>query len=180
MKYFPSLETDRLFLKPLSLDDVDLIFSLRSDPESMKFIERPLMASKEEAISLVERVLELMKQKEAFHWTIFLKSNNVRLGNITFWNLSEENKRGELGFMLLRNFQSNGYMNESVQAVSNWIFEYLKFNSIEAHTRPENVACKIVLEKNGFNQEANLSQNVYFDDRFWNTLIFTKLKKEEV
>ena len=40
---FPNLETERLLLRRVDENDVNEIFALRSNPETMKYIPRPLL-----------------------------------------------------------------------------------------------------------------------------------------
>ena len=48
---FKNLETERLFLRRISETDVEEILKLRSNPETMKFIPRPLVKTKDEAMA---------------------------------------------------------------------------------------------------------------------------------
>ncbi len=40
--HFPTLESERLMLRRADFNDVNEIFEMRSDPEMMKYIPRPL------------------------------------------------------------------------------------------------------------------------------------------
>ena len=51
---FPNLETQRLRLRRLQIKDVDETLALRSNPEIMKYIPRPLITTKEEALKFIE------------------------------------------------------------------------------------------------------------------------------
>ena len=41
---FPVIETERLLLRRITNDDVNEVFELRSNPETMKYIPRPLVS----------------------------------------------------------------------------------------------------------------------------------------
>jgi len=47
---FPELETKRLQLRRADVNDVNEFFALRSDPNIMKYIPRPVATSHEEAL----------------------------------------------------------------------------------------------------------------------------------
>ncbi|MDR6967683.1 RimJ/RimL family protein N-acetyltransferase [Flavobacterium arsenatis] len=47
---FPILETERLLFRRVSKNDVKEILELRSNPETMKYIPRPLLKTIEDAI----------------------------------------------------------------------------------------------------------------------------------
>ena len=53
---FPNLETQRLKLRRLKITDVNEILALRSNPEIMKYIPRPLITTKEEALEFIARM----------------------------------------------------------------------------------------------------------------------------
>lgn len=46
---FPVLETENLILRQIHLDDDNEVFEIRSNPETMKFIPRPLVETIEDA-----------------------------------------------------------------------------------------------------------------------------------
>ena len=53
---FTVLTTERLVLRKLSLEDVDAVFALRSDPEAMRYVPRPLAKDRDEAVAIAGRV----------------------------------------------------------------------------------------------------------------------------
>ena len=52
---FPTLETARLLLRRIHVDDIEEIFILRSDPIINKNSLRPLITKKEEALDFIKK-----------------------------------------------------------------------------------------------------------------------------
>ena len=53
---FKNLETERLLLRRLNKDDVNEVLELRGNPETMKFIPRPLAKTKEDAMVHIDMI----------------------------------------------------------------------------------------------------------------------------
>jgi ribosomal-protein-alanine N-acetyltransferase len=57
---FPILETERLVLRRTTLDDADDYFFLRSSPEAMKHICKPLHTSIEDTKTMIYKINEMI------------------------------------------------------------------------------------------------------------------------
>lgn len=169
------LRTKRLLARPILMEDVDFIFSIRSDENTMRYIERPVMHDISEAVSLCANILEMCREKKVWFWIIENSINKAKVGSITIWNIDTDNNRAELGFMMHKSYTQMGYMKEAGKQVCNFAFEALGLHSVEAHTRPENVASIKTLESLGFTKDGCLRQNVFFNEKYWDTCIFTRL-----
>jgi len=55
---FPFIETERLILDEVNDGDVNEVFELRSNPETMKYIPRPLVKSHEDALEHIKMIKE--------------------------------------------------------------------------------------------------------------------------
>jgi [ribosomal protein S5]-alanine N-acetyltransferase len=172
---FPNLETNRLILRRLSAEDVLEIFALRSDKEVMKYIPRPLAKSIEDAQAHIALIDEKIESNEGINWAITLKDNPKLIGIIGHYRIKPEHFRAEIGYMLLPEYQGKGIISEAIKEVVNYGFEVMKLHSIEAIIDPENNASEKVLQKNGFVKEAHLKENEYYEGRFLDTVIYSKL-----
>jgi ribosomal-protein-alanine N-acetyltransferase len=61
---FPQLETDRLQLTRTNVDHVNELLKMRSDPEVMKFIPRPMARTAEEIIEFIAAIDEKISNHE--------------------------------------------------------------------------------------------------------------------
>ncbi|MFT3795982.1 GNAT family N-acetyltransferase [Flavobacterium sp.] len=174
---FTELETERLLLRRVDGNDVDQVFKLRSDPETMKFIPRPLVANKEEAMEHIRMIEDKVLSGEGINWAITLKGDPKLLGIIGHYRIKPEHHRAEIGYMLDPDHQGKGIITEAIKPVLAYGFDHMKLHSIEAIIDPRNIGSALVLEKNGFVREAHLRENEFFDGRFLDTVIYSLLKR---
>ena len=175
---FKNLESERLLLRQLTLEDADEVFALRGNPENMQFIPRPILQSKEEAIALINTINSKIETNEGINWAITEKPNNKLLGFLGHYRIQWENNRSEIGYMLLPEAQGRGIITEAVKLIVEYGFDHMKMHSLEAVIAPENYASAKVLEKNGFIKEGHLRENEYFDGQYWDSVIYSLLKKD--
>lgn len=174
---FPNLETERLFLRRVDITDVNEIFALRSDKETMKYIPRPLVKTKEDAMAHIAMIDEKIENNEGINWAITLKNSPKLIGIIGHYRIKPEHFRAEIGYMLLPEYHGRGIIAEAIKETVNYGFEIMKLHSIEAIIDPENFASESVLQKSGFVKEAHLKENEYYEGRFLDTVIYSILNK---
>ena len=174
---FHNLETERLLLRRVVIEDVNEIFALRSDQEVMKYIPRTLVKTTEDALAHIAMIDEKIDSNEGINWAITLKNNPRLIGLIGHYRIRPEHFRAEIGYMLLPEYHGKGIISEAIQGVVKYGFDKMKLHSIEAIIDPENFASEKVLQKNGFVKEAHLTDNEYFEGRFLDTVIYSILNK---
>lgn len=174
---FPIIETERLVLRQITNDDVNEIFELRSNPETMKYIPRPLVKTIEDALEHIATIEEKIVLNEGINWGITLKGNDRLFGIIGFYRMQPENFRSEIGYMLLPEFHGKGIITEAVQRLITYGFDDLKLHSIEAVIDPENFASEKVLQKCNFIKEAHLKESQFYEGKFLDKVIYSLLNK---
>ena len=174
---FPNLETERLQLRRIVIEDYNEIFSLRSNKEIMKYIPRPLAITKEEAIEHIAIIDSRIENNEGINWAIMLKNDSKLIGIIGHYRLKPEHYRAEIGYMLLPEYHGKGIMTEAINEVVNYGFDVMKLHSIEALIDPRNLASENVLQKNGFIKEAHFIENEYYEGQFLDSVVYSILNK---
>jgi ribosomal-protein-alanine N-acetyltransferase len=174
---FPNLETERLVLRRVNENDVNEIFALRSNPETMKYIPRPLVKSIDDALEHIAMIDTKIDTNEGINWAITYKDNPKLIGIIGHYRIKPENFRAEVGYMLLPEYNGKGIITEAVQEVVKYGFNEMKLHSIEAIIDPENFGSEKVLQKCGFVKEAHLRENEFYEGRFLDTVIYSILNK---
>lgn len=172
---FPELHTERLLLRRFTLDDQENIFELRSNPEVMKYIPRPIAVTIDDAIDHIEKILTMIDSNEGINWGVVEKSSRKLIGSIGIFRIVKENHRGEVGYILNPRWHGKGIMNEALNAVLEYGFEKIKLHSIEAIIAPENTASARLLEKNLFRKEAFFKENCFFQGKFYDSVVYSKV-----
>ena len=170
MEPFPTLNTARLTLRALNVDDANAMHRLRSNREVMRLLDRPMTQSAEEATQLIEQVFESQEQGTAIMWAMTLKDDPTMIGCICFVRIESEHSRTEVGYLLDPEFHRQGLMSEALTRVIEFGFGELEFHKIMACTNPLNEASIGLLEKHGFTREACYRQHYFWNGKFIDTI----------
>lgn len=175
---FPILKTERLLLRHVNVNDADAILSLRSNDEVMKYIPRPYLKTKEEALELIAMFDDKIENGIGINWGIcFLDEPEKLIGIIGHYRLKPEHFRAEVGYMIFPEYNGKGIVSEALQKVIEYGFKEMKLHSIEAILDPENKGSEKVLLKNGFVKEGHFIENEYYEGRFLDSLVYSLLNK---
>jgi ribosomal-protein-alanine N-acetyltransferase len=175
---FPNLETKRLSLRQVNINDVEAILSLRSNDEVMKYIPRPYLKNKEEAMALIAMFDDKIENGIGINWGItYLDEPDKLIGIIGHYRIKPEHFRAEVGYMLFPDHKGKGIVSEALKKVVEYGFNEMKLHSIEAILDPKNKGSEKVLLKNGFVKEAHLIENEYYEGHFLDTMIYSILNK---
>lgn len=175
---FPILKTKRLVLRRVDANDADIILAIRSNDDVMKYIPRPYLKNKEEALELITMFDDKIENGIGINWGItFLEEPEKLLGIIGLYRIKPEHYRAEVGYMLHPKYNGNGITSEALQKVVEYGLKQMQLHSIEAILDPENKGSEKVLLKNGFVKEGHFIENEYYEGRFLDTLIYSLLNK---
>lgn len=174
---FQNLESERLLLRQITPDDVNEIFALRSNPETMKYIPRPLATTKDDAMGHIKMIQDKIVSNEGINWAITEKGNPKMIGIIGHYRIRWEHFRSEIGYMLLPEHQGKGIITEAIQLLVDYGFNEMNMHSLEAIIDPENTASARVLEKNNFVKEAHFKENEFYDGKFLDAVVYSLLNK---
>jgi ribosomal-protein-alanine N-acetyltransferase len=174
---FPILKSSKIILRKITEDDTDNIFELRSNPQTMRFIPRPLATTKQDAVDLITLMNDKIIANTDINWAITLPDNDDLIGIIGHYRIDHENFRSEIGYILNPNFHNKGIVTAAIKLVLQYGFINLQLHSVEARINPNNFASEKVLLKNGFIKEAHLIENEFFEGKFIDTVIYSLLKK---
>ena len=173
---FPILTAERVVLRQVRDSDAAFVFDMRSNPEVMKYVDKPLMKSIAEAEEFVTRVTFAFEQNLGITWAVALRESEQMIGTIGFWRIDNFNHRAEVGYTLHPDFQGKGLMQEAFRKMLDYGFEKLHFHSVEGNVNPDNAQSIGLLERNGFVREALFRENYYFDGLFLDSAIYSLLR----
>ncbi|MCE0521370.1 MAG: GNAT family N-acetyltransferase [Methylacidiphilales bacterium] len=162
----PTLETERLFLRPLALSDAKELQSLAGDftiADTTLNIAHPYPDGlAEEWISTHPAKYE---QEESATFAITLKDGGNLIGVVGLIS-TKRFRRGELGYWITKQFWNQGYATEAARSVVQFGFSQLVLHKIEATHLSRNPASGKVMKKLGFVQEGILRDHIIKWDRF--------------
>jgi ribosomal-protein-alanine N-acetyltransferase len=175
---YPVLETPRLILRQPTLADAPDVFIMRSDPEVMRFIPRPLAQSIADVEALINMINDFAAKNERINWAMEWKETGAVIGFIGYVNLKPEHARGEVGYSLARTWHRKGIMKEALKEVVRYGFEGIGFHSIEAILDVENTPSALLLESVGFRKEALFIEDFLDRGEFRTSAHYGLLRRE--
>ena len=144
---FPILTTKRLTLRQLEVNDFQAIFSLRSDTEINKLLNRKTAQTPDDARHFIHTVNENIHKKNSLYWAISFSDKKELVGTICLYCFSDADQKCEIGYELLTNFQGQGIMQEALEKVIEFAFNTIKVQKIEAFFHRDNLRSAKLLEK---------------------------------
>ena len=174
---FPILESERLCFRKLTPEDAPEILVLRGNPETMKFIPRPLATNIEEAQAHIKIINDKIDENIDINWAVTEKGSDKCIGIMGFYRTQPEHYRTELGYMIAPEHWGKGYVTEAVKTLLNFAFNSLNLHSIEAVIDSRHKASERVLQKAGFEREAHFKENFYYNNEFTDTVMYGLLKR---
>ncbi len=159
-----TLETDRLWLRPCEMAEVEQVQRLFPQWEVVRLLNGKLpWPFPDDGVvkHYVNDKLPAMERGEEFHWTLRLKTApEIVIGSIGLF-LSGENNRG---FWLAPEWSGRGLMTEAVVAVTNFWFEELGMERLRAPKAVANVGSRRISEKTGM-RVVELKESDYVSGR---------------
>jgi ribosomal-protein-alanine N-acetyltransferase len=177
-KTFPVLESDRLIFREFVRSDSEDLFFIRSNDQIMEFMDTDKHLSVLESEFLITQIEESFRNQTGINWAIVEKSTNRLIGYFGFWRIMKDHCRAEIGFALKSEFWGEGFMSESLKRLLDFGFKDFRIHSIEANINPANENSKLLLEKNGFKQEAYFRENYFFNGKFIDSIIYSLLEPD--
>ena len=144
------IETTRLIIKPISPNHLELLHSLYSDPEVMRYHGHG-PKTPEEVQELASKMLNHQEKHGFGSGNIFEKETGAFVGRagLIYVDLQDDQPDIEVGYLLFKPYWNKGYATELATALLNWGFSNLAVNKLVANVRSENSGSINVLKKIG-------------------------------
>jgi RimJ/RimL family protein N-acetyltransferase len=147
------LNTERLFLRELTLDDAPFILTLLNEPSFLLYINDKNVRSLEDARQyMLNGPMASYKRNGFGLYLVELKESAVPIGLCGLLK-RDELPDADIGFAFLPDFWNKGFAFESANAVMNDARERLGLNRVLAIVQPDNNASIKLLEKLGMRFE---------------------------
>jgi ribosomal-protein-alanine N-acetyltransferase len=178
---FPTLDTQRLVLRELTVADAEHVFGFFSDPEVMQFYDCEAFKTVEEAKALIRRFCQWFVNQNGIRWGIALKSEpQVIIGTCGLFGWNQHARQATLGYELARRHWRRGLMTEAVRALMDHAFRELDMHRIRATVVTANVASARLLEGLSFQKEGLLRDAQFVNGKFDNLFSYALLRSEWV
>ncbi len=174
----PPLETERLLLRRLAVDDVLDLHAYACDPEVARLTTWEPHASTEASRAFINAVLAKYAAGDIAPWGIVLKAEGRLVGTSGFVYWNPQHGRAEVGCALARRLWGRGLMTEAVRRACAFGFEVMGCNRIEALCLPENVASARLMEKVGMRFEGVLRECAWTRGPYRDRRLYSVLRRQ--
>jgi ribosomal-protein-alanine N-acetyltransferase len=178
MPNMPKLSTQRLRLRPFSLQDAPVVAELCGAWEiaaTTGTIPHPYDQSMaEEWIGTHQPRFDA---GEAVSFAIARLEDRQLVGAIGI-HINKNHRSAEIGYWIGTPFWNHGYATEAARAVIAYGFDELALNRIQARHMTKNLASGRVMEKAGMTFEGTLRQSLYRWDAFQDAAMYSILREE--
>ena len=140
------IETERLLLRPLTLDDADAVFEWAGDPVVNRYMPYPVHGSVRDA----EKWISSLGDKNEFCFCLKDSGKVIGAGSVVYDGACDAY---ELGYNLNRRYWGMGYATEAAGALIQWARENLGAHDFIGCHATANKASGNVLRKCGFQFE---------------------------
>jgi RimJ/RimL family protein N-acetyltransferase len=142
------LETERLTLRRLTIEDLPALNAIVCDDETMYAFEGAW--SEEESMAGLQEQFDHYEKYGYGRWAAVLKSTGEIIGicGIQWWDAGGRDVP-EIGYLFNKRFWHNGYALEAAIACKHYGFEHLGFDELYSTIRDTNTASLNVAIRNG-------------------------------
>lgn len=174
----PTLETDRLILRKVTLNDVEDMFSYGSDEDVSKYVTWETHQSLSDTKEFVEFILNQYKMGKIAPWGIEHKESGKFIGTIDFVWWEPKHKSAEIGYVISKEFWGKGLTTEAAKGLISFGFEKMDLVRIQARCFLENIGSKRVMEKTGMSLEGIIRRGMFAKGEHRDLRLYSILKEE--
>ncbi|MDK2801916.1 MAG: GNAT family N-acetyltransferase [Oscillospiraceae bacterium] len=144
------IETDRLYLRELTLADFNDLCKMLQDEEVMYAYEHAF--SDDQVRNWLNLQIRRYKKDGIGLWGVIHKETDMMIGQCGL-TIQEcfGNKVVEIGYIYQKEYWNKGYAVESAKACKVYAFEKLKIKEVYSIIRDTNISSQKVAKKNGMN-----------------------------
>lgn len=173
------LQTARLVLRELRLDDWTFARALDTDPEIVRYQTNDVL-DEAGTKQYLERSINAAAERPrtTFDLAITLPADDRYLGRAGFKIERPEHREAQVWFQLRRDQWGHGYASEALRAVLALAFDHARVHRVYGDCDPRNLASARVMEKAGMIREAHLRENWWLKGEWCGSFIYAVLEDE--
>ncbi len=149
----PSLETERLLLRPLRVTDSADMYDYAKRSDVTTYLLWSPHPSERYTTDYLKYVEKRYAMGEFYDWAVVEKESGRMIGTCGFTSFDFPHNGAQIGYVLHPDFHGKGYGTEAARRVLRFGFEELSLHRIEARFMQGNEASLHVMEKLGMRLE---------------------------
>jgi ribosomal-protein-alanine N-acetyltransferase len=149
------LETERLILRPLTLDDIGILAAIYADPDVMRYFDGT--RTQDDTRQRVERIMAQYARTGVDFLATVYKENGQFIGRCgLLWQVLDGVQEVEVAYMIAKQYWGQGLATEAARALKEHGFRDHGFQRLVSIIHPDNAASIRVAEKNGMQNERDV------------------------
>jgi RimJ/RimL family protein N-acetyltransferase len=173
------LESDRVLLRPLQLDDEEVLQLIAND-DSLWIYGLQDLSKPGELNKYIRKALEDRDNETTAVWAIIDKKTNKMAGCTRLAEISWKDERGQIGWTWIgRDFQGSGLNKEMKFLILSYGFEVLGLNRIEFKADERNHQSRQALLSIGAMREGILRQHMKIHNGYIRNTVFYSILASE-
>ncbi len=174
----PTINTERIILRRISIDDIDDMYEYSSDGNVTKYLTWSPHPDKEYTHEYINYLQSRYRTGDFYDWGIILRSENKMIGTCGFTRFDYVNNSAEIGYVLNSAYHGKGIAAEASAKVVEFGFKRLGLNRIECKYIIGNDASRRVMEKNGMTFEGVRREGMLIKGKYRDIGICSLLRSE--
>ena len=171
------LETDRLILRDMSLEDECAFVAMSQDVKYQRFYdESDCEPNKYRELTQLFVAQALEVPRRSFQLVVESKDSGKFIGTVCL--RLEGERQASMGFAFSREIQGKGLSIEASEALADFGFSELGIHRIYAETISKNLAAIKLCKSMGMKQEACFKDHRFFKGQWWDTVVLAVLRSE--
>jgi len=132
------IDSGRLFLREMTMDDFDALYKVLADKEIMQHY--PYTFDEERVRAWIQRNMDRYEKFGFGLWAVCLKETGEMIGDcgLTLQNIEGE-MLPEIGYHIRADQQRKGYAREAAAAVRDWAFANTDYPALYSYSKYTNV-----------------------------------------
>lgn len=175
----PTLETKRLILRELHIDDAEDIFAYAKKKHISEYtLWEPHQSLEDSETFISDYVQSSYEDGAPEPFAIVEKKSRRVIGTVGCFWVSKTNRHMELAYALNDEFWGQGLVVEAAQAVIDYCFSFFEVDRIQCRCKVQNIASFRVMEKLNFTYEGVLRNAIYHRECSWDLKVTSLLLEE--
>ena len=165
-KRIPTLQTERLILRKLSVSDYNDMYEYTHIESVTDYVTWYPHPDRDYTKQYLQIVQEQYRNGEFFDWAVILRSENKMIGTCGFTSFDTQHNCGEIGYVINPAYAYHSYATEAAKEVIRFGFLNLNLHRIYARYMDGNTASRRVMDKCGMIYEGCARSSMLVKDKY--------------
>ncbi len=174
----PTLSSNRLDLRKIAISDAKDMFEYARVPSVSRFTLWAPHRNISETLEFIKHIIRSYRSCDSEDWGIVYRPEGKFIGTIGFFNWDEINKKAEIHYALSNKYAGMGLMTEAIKTVTDFGFDKMRLNRIEARCMLANKASERVMQKCGMKYEGIMRGGIFVKGRYFDLKTYAVLKAD--